>query len=352
MSETTTSGDRGVKATSDIVGEMMASTELSVNAPDVAEPVRAGAIVGRSPGQLAWMRLRRDRVAVASAGVLGFTVLVVLAAPLIEWLYGDDPERGHSELLNSIGYPIGVAGGASGDHWLGITPQRGYDLFLQLIFGARTSLGIAVTASVLAVSLGVVVGVLAGYVGGWIDRMVVWFTDFMLAFPFFLFAIALVPSLSSRLADSFGEVAVWKRIAVIIALFTVFGWMTTARIVRGQVISLREREYVEAARCLGAGNVRIALRHVLPNILPPVIVYATLETGRVVIFAAGLSFLGLGVQPPTADWGTMLSAGRQVLAVAPHVATVPGILIFIVTLGFNLFGDGLRDALDPRLRNT
>ncbi len=351
MSETTTSGDRGVKATSDIVGEMMASTELSVNAPDVAEPVRAGAIVGRSPGQLAWMRLRRDRVAVASAGVLGFTVLVVLAAPLIEWLYGDDPERGHSELLNSIGYPIGVAGGASGDHWLGITPQRGYDLFLQLIFGARTSLGIAVTASVLAVSLGVVVGVLAGYVGGWIDRMVVWFTDFMLAFPFFLFAIALVPSLSSRLADSFGEVAVWKRIAVIIALFTVFGWMTTARIVRGQVISLREREYVEAARAAGAGTAHMLFRQLLPNVWAPILVVFSLSIPANVTLEAALSFLNIGITEPTPDLGRLILQGASNVSnfgLIPWVVFVPALSLFILVLAFNLLGDAVRDALDPK----
>ena len=168
------------------------------------------------------MRLKRDRVAVASAWVLGIFGALVILAPLIQALYGDDPELGHSELLDSIGYPIGTGGGISSSHWLGLTPAVGQDLFLQVIFGARTSLGIALIATVLGVALGVVIGVASGFAGGWVDRTLVWFTDFMLAFPFYLFAIALVPIVNTLLADQYGAVADWKRIIVIISVFVDF----------------------------------------------------------------------------------------------------------------------------------
>jgi peptide/nickel transport system permease protein len=308
-------------------------------------------VVGRSPGQLAWMRLRRDRVAVTSAWVLAVFGVIVLAAPLIQWLYGDDPQKGHSELLDSIGYPLGTAGGISADHWLGLTPQVGYDLFLNLIFGARTSLGIALTSAVLAVAIGVLVGVVSGYMGGWVDRVLVWFTDFMLAFPFFLFAIALVPTLQTRLADQFGEVAVWKKVAVIIGIFILFSWMSMARIVRGQVISLREREYVEAARAAGAGTGHILFRQLLPNIWAPVLVVFSLLVPALVTAEAALSFLNIGIQEPTPDLGRLILTGARNVTntgLIPGAVFLPALLIFILVLAFNLLGDAVRDALDPR----
>jgi peptide/nickel transport system permease protein len=352
MSETTTSGNRGVRAKVEIADPLMTGLDVSVNSPEAIEPKRApSTVIGRSPGQLAWMRLKRDRVALVSACVLAFTILVVLAAPLIQWLYGDDPERGHSDLLDGIGYPLGVAGGVSGEHWLGLTPQRGYDLFLQLIFGARTSLGIAVTASVLAVAFGVVVGVVAGYLGGWVDKLLVWFTDFFLAFPFFLFAIALVPPLGTRLADEFGEVAVWKRVAVIVAIFTLFGWMYTARIVRGQVISLREREYVEAARAAGAGTGHMLFRQLLPNVWAPILVVFSLSIPATVTAEAALSFLNIGIQEPTPDLGRLIVQGARNVSntgMIPFAVFVPALGLFLLVLAFNLLGDAVRDALDPR----
>lgn len=351
MSDTTTSGDRGVGASTS-TSQMLVETNLSVNAPsDEAPKPNVTAVVGRSPGQLAWMRLKRDRVAIASAWVLGITTVIVLLAPLIQWLYGDDPERGHSELLDSIGYPLGLAGGISGDHWLGVTPQRGYDLLLQLIFGARTSLGIAVTSTILSVAIGVIIGILAGYAGGVVDKMLVWFIDFMLAFPFFLFAIAIVPAIGTRLADQYGSIAVWKRILVIIIVFTIFGWMGTARIVRGQVISLREREYVEAARAAGAGTGHMLFRQLLPNIWAPVLVVFSLLIPATVTAEAALSFLNIGIQEPVPDLGRLILQGVRNLSnmgLVPGAVFIPGIVIFILVLSFNLLGDAVRDALDPK----
>lgn len=352
MSETTTSGHRGVGAAADTTAELLPGPDLSVNAPDVIEPKVAGVvIVGRSPGQLAWMRLKRDRVAITSAWVLGVFGVIVILAPLIEWLYGDDPTRGHNELLNSIGFPIGYGGGVSADHWLGLTPQRGYDLLLQIIFGARTSLGIALVAAVLAVAFGILTGIIAGYAGGWLDRLLVWFTDFMLAFPFFLFAIALVPTIGTRLADQYGEIAVWKRIAVIIGVFAMFNWMYMARIVRGQVISLREREYVEAARAAGAGTGHILFRQLLPNLWAPVLVVFSLTVPQLVTAEAALSFLNIGIQEPTPDLGRLILLGaRNILntGLIPGTVFIPAILLFVLVLVFNLLGDAVRDALDPK----
>src|SRR5262245_39547516 len=167
--------------------------------------------VGRSPGQLAWIRLKRDRTGMISLYALIAVFLIAILAPVIQWLYGGAPEQGNSDLLDLKGRPLGTSGGISGDHWFGLRPERGQDVFLQLVFGVRTSLGIAVTASLIATAIGVVVGVVAGYARGWLDRVLSWFIDVMLAFPFFLFALAIIPSVYLMLTDAHG-VAVWKKI--------------------------------------------------------------------------------------------------------------------------------------------
>ncbi|HET8678587.1 MAG TPA: ABC transporter permease, partial [bacterium] len=219
------------------------------------------------------------------------------------------------------------------------TDDIGRDILSRLFWGGRISLWVAFFPVLISGVIGLILGLISGYHRGLIDQVLMRVLDIVLAFPSILLAIGIAAALGPGLRNVI--------MAVVVVSIPVF-----CRLVRSLTLSVREREYVEAARCLGASQARVIVLHVLPNVLPSVIVYSTLETGRVVIFAAGLSFLGLGVQPPAADWGAMLAAGRQVLAVAPHVATVPGVLIFLVTLGFNLFGDGLRDALDPRLRNT
>jgi len=352
MSDTTTSGDRGVRASVGTADVGANSPDVSVSLPEPESPKPAsGAIVGRSPGQLAWLRLKRDRVAVTSAWVLGVFGIVVILAPLIQALYGDDPTTYHTELLDSIGYPLGFAGGVSGDHWLGLTPQVGQDLFLQVIFGARTSLGIAIISTVLGVAVGVVVGVVAGFAGGWIDRVLVWFTDFMLAFPFYLFAIALVPIVYSQVADSYGAVADWKRIVTIIGFFVLFGWMYTTRLVRGQVISLREREYVEAARAAGAGTAHMLFRQILPNVWAPILVTFSLSVPATVTLEAALSFLNVGVVEPTPDLGRLILTGARNMTnsgLVPGSVFIPMTTLFVLVLAFNLLGDSIRDALDPK----
>lgn len=288
---------------------------------------RVPAVGGASQAAIAWRRLRRDRFALAGLLVV---VLAILSAILAPSLAPHDPYR-VSAIARLL--PPGSPG-----HVLG-TDEIGRDILSRLLWGGRISLWVAFFPVLISGSIGLALGLISGYFGGRIDQVLMRTLDVVLAFPSILLAIGIAAALGPGMRNVI--------MAIVVVSIPIF-----ARLVRSLTLAIRERDYVEAARSIGASNARTILLHVLPNVLPPVIVYATLETGRVVIFAAGLSFLGLGVQPPAADWGTMLSAGRHVLAVAPHVATAPGVLIFIVTLSFNLFGDGLRDALDPRLRST
>jgi peptide/nickel transport system permease protein len=225
--------------------------------------------------------------------------------------------------------PVGAAG-----HWLG-TDDLGRDIWSRLLWGGQVSLVVGLLPVALALAVGTTLGALAGYARGHVDGVIMRCLDILLAFPAYLLAIAIVSSLGAGLNNAILAIAL-----VLVAAF--------ARLVRGSVLSIREREFIHAARSAGARDVRIVWRHVLPNVMSPVIVFATLEAGRTIIFAAGLSFLGLGAQPPTPEWGSMLAQGRGLLNIAPHVASLPGVAILLVSLGLNLFGDGLRDALDPR----
>jgi peptide/nickel transport system permease protein len=217
------------------------------------------------------------------------------------------------------------------------TDQLGRDILSRLIWGGRISLLIGFSAVLVAMVLGVLIGLLAGYSGGRLDSVTMRFVDVLMAFPAILLAITIVASLGPGLRNSMLAVSI-------------VGIPFYVRIVRGSVLSLREQEFIHAARLIGAKNSRIILRHILPNTLAPLIVASTLDVGFFIMAAAGLSFLGLGAQPPTAEWGVMLSEGRQFIRNAPHLSILPGTAIFLVVLALNFLGDGLRDALDPRLR--
>jgi len=269
-------------------------------------------------------RLLRDR---AALGGLALVALVAVLSVLAPVLAPYDPDA--VDAVNRLA-PVGAPG-----HWLG-TDDLGRDIWSRLLWGGQVSLVVGLLPVGLALVVGTTLGALAGYARGRVDGVIMRCLDILLAFPAYLLAIAIVSSLGAGLQNAILAIAL-----VLVAAF--------ARLVRGSVLSIREREFIHAARLAGARDIRIVWRHVLPNVMSPVIVFATLEAGRTIIFAAGLSFLGLGAQPPTAEWGSMLAQGRGLLNIAPHVASLPGVAILLVSLGLNLFGDGLRDALDPRL---
>ncbi|AVT35085.1 ABC transporter permease [Plantactinospora sp. BC1] len=313
----------------------------------VAKAVEAAEIVGRSPGQLAWRRLRRDRVALVSGAVLVFFVLLAAAAPLVARLYGKGPEDRFPERLDRNGFPLGYAG-VSGEHWFGIQPGIGRDIFIQVVYGLRTSLMIAFTAAVLTIALGVVIGILAGYVGGWLDAMITWIIDLALAFPFYIFCFAFVPLAVNQFYGPRDEVASWFRPALLVLIFVLFNWTISARLVRGQVLSLREREFVEAARASGAGLGHILFRQLLPNLWAPILVTFSLNVPALITAEAALSFLGIGVLEPTPDLGRLINDSVRYIRDVPSFTIVGGTTLFLLVLAFNLFGDSLRDALDPK----
>ena len=273
-----------------------------------------------------WTELRRHRLALAGAAIL---LVLVVAAALAPVLAPHHPLQ--QDLYQRLQPP-------SGSHLMG-TDDFGRDILSRIIFGARISLRIGLISISLALTAGTGLGLLAGYRGGLADGVIMRLMDIMLAFPSILLAIAIVAVIGPGIDN--------VMIAVSIVLLPQY-----ARLVRASVLSIRQLAYVEAARALGAGDLRVALCSVLPNCAAPLIVQSTLSLGTAILDAAGLSFLGLGAQPPEPEWGAMLSGGRELLLKAPWVMTFPGLAIFLVVLGLNLFGDGLRDALDPRRTET
>jgi peptide/nickel transport system permease protein len=312
------------------------------------EAAAPGEVAGRGPWQIAFGRLRRDRVAMAGGIVVILLLLVALFAPVICDIVGVDPYSGNPELLDpDTGLPLGSFGGMSWDHPLGVEPFSGRDVFARIVYGARVSLFIALLATALTVTIGVVLGLVAGYFGGFTDSLVSRGMDLMLAFPLLLFAIALLVTLQS--VDSlFGLSGQSLRIAVLVLVIGVFNWAYIGRVVRGQTLSLRTREFVEAARSLGAGNTRILFRELLPNLVATILVYTTLTIPVNILNEAAFSFLGVGVLPPTPSWGEMIASATAYFEIVPTLMIFPGLAIFITVLAFNLLGDGLRDALDPR----
>jgi len=274
----------------------------------------------------AWSRFRRNRLA-----LVGLVLVVVLSvsAALAPWLAPYDPAR--QSLVEKRAKP-GVKYVLGADEF-------GRDILSRVIYGSRVALLVGVLSALIAVGGGLLLGTVAGFVGGWLDAVLMRGIEILLAFPYLLLALAIVAALGTGALNTTIAVGIW-------------GVPAVTRIVRGSVLALRETEYVGAARALGAPVTALLRRHILPNIVPSLIVYATLFMANAILLEAALSFLGLGVQPPTASWGLMVSTGRDVLLVAPHVATVPGLAIMVAVLAFNLVGDGLRDALDPRLRGS
>ncbi|HEX6500193.1 MAG TPA: ABC transporter permease [Micromonosporaceae bacterium] len=298
-------------------------------------------IEGRSLGRIAWTRLKQDKVAMTGAVVIIVLLLVAVLAKPLNALLGHPVNEYHQDMIdaNLGGLPKGAFGGANAHFLLGVQPVTGRDLLSQILYGAWVSLGVAFASTLVAVAIGTVLGVIAGYFGGWIDSLISRVMDLFLAFPLLLFAIALISVLPQQL---------WVRIGILVTIIGGFSWPYIGRIVRGQTLSLREREFVEAAQSMGAGNGRILFRELLPNLVAPILVYATLIIPTNILFEAALSFLGVGVPPPQPSWGRLLSDAVDFYEFDPMYMMVPGLAIFITVLAFNLFGDGLRDALDPK----
>jgi peptide/nickel transport system permease protein len=282
---------------------------------------RADTLVGD-----AWRRFRRNRLALV--GLL-IVVALVTSAAFATWLAPYDPAK--QSLFEKRARP-------GGKYVLG-ADEFGRDILSRIIYGARVALVVGLVSVGIAVGLGLVLGCLAGFLGGWVDATIMRGVEVLLAFPYLLLAIAVVSALGPGALNTTIAVGIW-------------GTPPVTRIVRGAVLALSETEYVRAARALGAGGAALVIRHILPNILPTVIVYGTLFMANAILVEAALSFLGLGVQPPTPSWGLMVATGRDFLLVTPHITTIPGLAIMLAVLGFNLLGDGLRDALDPRLRGA
>ena len=282
-------------------------------------------VQAKSQLRIIWDGLKRDSFAMAGLVIILLTLFLAIFAPYVA---PHDPLAQDSAIRLS---PIGTEG-----HLLG-TDGNGRDILSRLIYGSRTALMIAVVPVLVASLFGLAMGLAAGYFGGWVDTVLMRFADILFAFPAILLAIAIVAVLGPSLLNAMMALAIVFIPAV-------------ARLVRASVLTLKNREFVIASKASGATSTRIIARHILDNALPTIIVFATLQTGQMIIFGAALSFLGLGVQPPTPDWGTMANDGRNSMLVAPWVTTLPGLAIFFVAVAFNLLGDGLRDALDPTLK--
>lgn len=277
----------------------------------------------------AWLRFRRDRFALGAGFIVLALILVAACAPL---LVPHDPLTQHPDgLIGDFGVP--VAPGAS--RFVLGTDALGRDFLSRLIWGGRISMTVAVVANVTSLSIAILLGGVAGFLGGWTDTLIMRIVDLFLGFPALLLQIALATVLPPSLLT-------------VIIVITVFGWVYPSRIFRGMVVSLRRRPFVEAAQSIGTGELRIFFRHMLPQMWPTVIVFATLRVPAAILTEAGLSFIGLGVRPPTPSWGNLIQEGFRFYRTAPWLILFPGLALMLVVLSFNLLGDGLRDALDPR----
>jgi peptide/nickel transport system permease protein len=318
-----------VTSTIDLARESTAEAEVS-------------GIEARSPLELFWRRLRDDRVAMVSLGFIIFLVLVAVCAPLIIKLVGARPPNEQStKVLDSFGTPTGP----TKDNIFGVD-QLGRDVFSRVLYGARVSLEVAIIATAISVFIGVVMGLFAGFYRGAVDTVISRAIDVLLAFPILLLALGLAAACS--LGNGCIHGLIKPGLTVVIFVIAFVNWTYIARIIRGQVLSLREKEFVEAARSLGASNSRIIFRELLPNLVAPIIVYSTLIIPQNILFEAALSYLGVGVQPPNASWGAMLADATQIFDTAWWYMVFPGAALLLTVLAFNLLGDGLQDALNPK----
>ncbi|MEE1824429.1 ABC transporter permease [Streptomyces sp. BE20] len=297
-------------------------------------------------------RVCRDRTGAVSLAVVLLFLLLAVAAPLIAALYGKNPTEHYGQntpgLLSDGGLPVAPNGGISGEFWFGLEPGLGRDVLTQLLYGIRTSLLIAFVAAAVTTTLGVLAGVAVGYLGGITDRLFGFLSNVLLAFPTLLLLLAISPVIQSRLVDPGTAEPDWMQFLVLILVFSAFGWIPLALSLRATVRSLRERDFVQSARAMGASGFHIVFRELLPNVRAQLLVHATMAVPTFVASEAVLSFLGVGINEPIPDWGRMISRGSEVFQADPTYMFFPGIALLLFVLAFNLLGDAVRDALDPR----
>jgi peptide/nickel transport system permease protein len=300
-----------------------------------------GDIAARSPLQLFWRRFRRDRVALVSLAFILLLVVLAIAAPLVVSLLGlPGPDVQNLSLTDSFGSPLGP----SLAHPFGVD-QLGEDVMSRVIYGTRISLEVGIVGTVISTVIGVVVGMLAGFYRGWLDMLLSRLVDVVLSIPILLLGLGVAAACSVR---GCVKGVVQPGLTTIIVIISVATWPYVARIVRGLVLSMREREFVEAARALGASDARIMFREILPNLTAPIIVYSSLLIPTNILFEAALSYLGVGIRPPTASWGQMIASATPIFNTAWWYMVFPGLALLLTVLAFNLLGDGLQDALNPR----
>jgi peptide/nickel transport system permease protein len=320
----------------------VSEVETVLDVPD-AGALAAAPIEGRSPASLAWRRIRRDRVTMASLCVVVLLLLLAVAAPFLKAFHVIDPSTPHPELVQGVGsVPTGPFSGASAEHWLGVVPGVGQDVLSRVLYGLTFDLSIALAATVLTVLIGTTVGVVAGYSRNWVDSALSRMMDLVLAFPQLIMLIALSPIFLGQPPQNA------RVVLYLIIVLAVFGWPYLARIVRSEMLSVRNLDYVMAARSLGAGTARILWKELLPNLRGPILVYATIILPVFISSQAALAYLGISLQPPFPTLGSVLNDAVPYVTSDTAYFLVPGVVLVLVVLSFNLLGDGLADALNPR----
>lgn len=316
-----------------------ADTQAEVQADDSASDRASQA---PHSGRQVWRRLRQDTGAIFGLAVIVLTTFVAVFAPLITRLTGTDAYSYNLDLLDDIGLPLGAFGGISAAHPFGVEPQTGRDLFAVVVEGTRTSFAIGMGATILSMVIAIVLGLSAGYFGGWWDALISRITDITLGFPSLVFMIALSAIIPASA----------PKVLVMILIIGILGWPSTARVLRSRTLALKNRTFVGASRAMGASHWHILTRQLLPNFVATIIVFTTISIPGKITSEAALSFLGVGVPPPTPSWGRSIGNAVTWVSTDPWYLLFPGAALFLVTLAFNLFGDGLRDALDPRTAET